>query len=261
MKFLRFKYKNTNSFGILEDEVIRPISGTPFENFKILDQEHRLTEVELLAPVEPSKIIAVGLNYIDHAQELKMAVPDEPILFIKPPSSLLSPEGKIIYPEMSEQIDYEAELAVVIKNRIKNLTPEEAKNHILGYTCANDVTARDLQRKDGQWTRAKSFDTFSPLGPYVVTDINPNNLKIELLLNYRIRQLSNTINMIFDVYQMVSFVSQVMTLLPGDVIMTGTPPGVGPMEVGDVVEVKIEGIGTLRNYVIAPPKPDESEHW
>lgn len=250
MNFLRFKYGNTNSFGILEDEVVRPISGTPFGNFKILDERYSLSELELLAPVDPSKVIAVGLNYIDHANELKMPVPDEPILFIKPPSSVLPPEGKIIYPEMSEQVDYEAELAVVIKKRVKSVTPEEAKEHILGYTCANDVTARDLQKKDVQWTRSKSFDTFTPIGPYIVTDIKPDNLKIELLLNGQICQSSTTANMIFNIYQLVSFISKVMTLLPGDVIMTGTPPGVGAMQVGDVVEVKIEGIGTLRNYIV-----------
>lgn len=252
MKFLRFKSGKTKTCGILNGEIVHPTSGTPFGNFKILDKQHTLSELELLAPVDPSKIIAVGLNYIDHANELKMPVPDEPILFMKPPSSVLSPEGEIIYPEMCKQVDYEAELAVVIKNRAKNLSPKEAKEHILGYTCANDVTARDLQKKDGQWTRAKSFDTFSPLGPYIISDINPDNLKIELLLNGLIRQSSTTANMIFNVYQLLSFISKVMTLLPGDVVMTGTPAGVGPLQIGDTVEVRIEGIGSLINYVKEP---------
>ena len=188
---------------------------------------------------KPTKIIAVGLNYIDHAKELKMPIPDEPIIFLKPPTAVISHKDKIIYPKVVKQLDYEAELAVVMKD----------KKHILGYTCANDVTARDLQRKDVQWTRSKSFDTFCPLGPRVVKNVDPNNLEIKLYLNGKLKQSSHTSNMIFRVEELVSFISKIMTLCPGDVILTGTPPGVGPMKIGDVVEVEIEGIGKLTNFV------------
>jgi len=200
--------------------------------------------------LNPSKIIAVGLNYIDHAAELRMEIPKNPIIFLKPPSSLIFNNDPIIYPAMTRELHYEAELAVIIKDRIKNIKPEEAAEHIRGYTCGNDVTARDLQRLDGQWTRAKSFDTFCPIGPEIVSDINPDNLTIKLYLNGAVKQSSNTSNMIFKVDDLVSFISQVMTLESDDVILTGTPVGVGPMVVGDEVAVEIEGIGKLVNKVI-----------
>lgn len=249
MKLLRFQYGNINSYGVLQGESVIAIKGSPFGEFEF-GKEYPLPEVKILAPCAPSKIIAVGLNYVDHARELNMQIPEEPVLFMKPPTSLLGPEGGIVYPSMSEQVDYEAELAVVIKKQARFVSEEQADGVILGYTCANDVTGRDLQKKDGQWTRSKGFDTFSPLGPYVVTDLNPSHLKIELFLNHEKKQSSSTSNMIFTCARLVSFISRVMTLVPGDVIMTGTPPGVGPMHVGDVVEVSIEGIGVLRNEVI-----------
>lgn len=199
---------------------------------------------------KPSKIVAVGLNYYDHAKELGMTVPQQPVIFLKPASTVIASGQAIIYPQSSHQVDYEGELAVVIKNRTKNITPEQAPDHILGYTCANDVTARDLQKIDGQWTRAKSFDTFCPLGPRLADDLDPKNLKIETRVNGQVKQSSNTSNMIFDVYYLISFISQVMPLLPGDVVITGTPPGVGPLQVGDVVEVEIEGIGILENKIV-----------
>jgi len=249
MKFLRFRYKNKTGFGILNEGVIQEIIGTPFHDFNVKDDSYSLNEVELLAPVEPSKVIAVGLNYVDHAKELKMSIPENPILFMKPPTSMIGPSEEIIYPKMSHQVDYEAELVVVIKNRTKDVSVKEAPSHILGYTCGNDVTARDLQKKDGQWTRAKSFDTFSPLGPWIVTDIDPTDVQVEMLLNGQVVQSSSASNMIFNVFELVSFISQIMTLLPGDVIMTGTPLGVGPVKPGDTTEVRIEGIGSLRNQV------------
>jgi 2-keto-4-pentenoate hydratase/2-oxohepta-3-ene-1,7-dioic acid hydratase in catechol pathway len=208
-----------------------------------------LQDVELLAPCQPSKIVCVGLNYVKHAQELKMPLPEEPVLFLKPPSSILDPEGHIVYPACSSQVDYEGELAVVIGKRCKNVPAEEAESHILGYTCFNDVTARDLQRKDGQWTRAKSFDTFAPFGPWIAR-IDPSDVDIETRVNGRVVQKSNTSDLIFDVPRLLQFISGVMTLEPGDVIATGTPPGVGPLQKGDAVEVEIEGIGTLRNFVV-----------
>ena len=200
--------------------------------------------------LKPSKIICVGLNYIDHAKELGMPIPEYPILFMKPPSALVYNNDPIIYPPQTKELHYEAELAIVIKDKFRNVSKEDALQHIKGFTCSNDVTARDLQRADGQWTRAKSFDTFCPLGPKVVKDVDPDKLDIKLLLNGEIRQSSNTSNMIFKVDRLVSFISQIMTLEPEDVILTGTPRGVGPMQLGDVVEVEIEGVGKLSNKVI-----------
>jgi len=251
MKLLRFSSADKTSFGILEGDVVREISGSPFGPFDATADGCPLDEVMLLAPVEPSKVIGVGLNYIDHAKELKMAIPQNPILFMKPPTSVIGPGDAIVYPKMSEQVDYEAELVVVIKDKTKDVSVEEAASHILGYTCGNDVTARDLQRKDGQWTRSKSFDTFSPLGPWIETDLDPLDVQVEMLLNGNVVQSSSTSNMIFNVFELVSFVSQIMTLLPGDVIMTGTPPGVGPVQPGDTTEVRIQGIGTLTNQVVS----------
>ena len=198
---------------------------------------------------KPSKIIALGLNYIDHAKELNMKIPDEPIIFLKPPSAVIGHLEKIIYPEGVKELHYEAELAIVVKKRAKNVPPEDAYRYILGYTCFNDVTARDIQRKDIQWTRAKSFDTFCPVGPEIVSNIDPSNLKIEAYLNDKLVQSSNTKNMIFKVPEIFSFISKIMTLEEGDIIATGTPPGVGPMKRGDKIEVRIEKIGSLINFV------------
>ncbi len=209
----------------------------------------RLDEVFLLPPCQPTKIVCVGLNYTKHAEELKMPLPEEPILFLKPPSSILDPDGHIVYPASSSQVDYEGELAVVIGKRCKNIQAEEAEKYILGYTCFNDVTARDVQRKDGQWTRAKSFDTFAPFGPWIAK-IDPSDADIQTRVNGKVVQKSNTSDLIFDVPRLVQFISGVMTLEPGDVIATGTPPGVGPLQRGDAVEVEIEGIGVLRNFVV-----------
>ncbi|MBU2600004.1 fumarylacetoacetate hydrolase family protein [bacterium] len=199
---------------------------------------------------KPTKIIACGLNYLDHVNELKMDIPKKPIIFLKPSTSIIGHLEPIIYPKMANQVDYEAELALVIKDKVKNVSVKEAPNYILGYTCFNDVTARDLQKKDGQWTRAKSFDTFSPLGPKIISDLDPTNLDIALYLNGELKQSSHTSNLIFSPFYLISFISQIMTLLPGDIIATGTPAGIGPMKIGDKVEVKIEKIGSLINYVI-----------
>lgn len=197
----------------------------------------------------PTKIVCVGLNYISHTKEMNEPLPEEPILFLKPTTALIGPEDNIVYPEMSSRVDYEAELAIIIKDKIKNIKEADVMKHIDGFTCLNDITARDLQKKDGQWTRAKGFDTFCAVGPSIVRDINPNNVKIQSFLNGELKQDSNTSNFIFNVEQLVSFISKVMTLMPGDIIATGTPSGIGPMEKGDTIEIKIEGIGTLRNYV------------
>ncbi|HOE18308.1 MAG TPA: fumarylacetoacetate hydrolase family protein [Syntrophorhabdaceae bacterium] len=200
---------------------------------------------------QPTKIIAIGLNYIDHAKELNMPIPEYPIIFMKPPTSVIENGDPILYPMQSKEVHYEGELAIVMKERARFVKQEDARRFIAGYACANDVTARDLQRIDGQWTRAKSFDTFCPLGPGIVSAADPANLTIETRVNSVTKQRSNTSNMIFNVFYLVSYISEVMTLLPGDVIITGTPPGVGPIVPGDEVEVEIEGIGILRNRVEA----------
>jgi len=237
------------SYGSLEGNTVNVIHGDIFESFEVTDSFYDVSEIDFLTPCMPSKIICVGLNYRSHAKEMNMPLPEEPVLFLKPPTSALAHGGEIIRPEMSKQVEFEAELGLVIGKTGKNIKPEEAYNYILGATCFNDVTARDLQKKDGQWTRAKSFDTFAPFGPSIVTDLNYDNLDIELLLNGEARQKSNTSDFIFNVGEMVSFISKIMTLYPGDVIATGTPSGVGRLNSGDIVEVRIEKVGTLKNYV------------
>ncbi|MCK8816157.1 fumarylacetoacetate hydrolase family protein [Natroniella sulfidigena] len=250
MKYVRFKKDDQISYGIIEQEQVTTIQGNIYGNYSLTDKTYQLSEIELLVPCEPSKIVCVGLNYLDHAQELGMEIPKEPVIFLKPTSALIGPGDKIEYPQMGQQVDYEAELAIVIKQETKGISAAEAKDHILGYTCFNDVTARDLQTKDGQWTRAKSFDTFAPVGPAIVSDIEANNLEIKLLKNGEVKQNSNTEQMIFTVEEIVSFISQVMTLEAGDLIATGTPPGVGPVEVGDQIVVEIERVGSLKNVVV-----------
>lgn len=251
---ISYSEKNTSNvnYGVLnlETKSITQITS-PFEAQIVNNNTKNLDDVILLPPTMPSKIIAVGLNYKDHAEEFKFEIPKEPLLFSKPPSAVIAQNGTIQIPKASEQVDYEAELAIIIKEKTKNIEETEAKNYILGYTCANDVTARDLQHKDGQWTRAKAFDTFAPLGPWIIPehDINPNSLNIKAKKNGEIVQSSNTEQMIFSPYTLVSYISKIMTLLPGDVIITGTPSGVGPLQPGDCIEIEIENIGTLKNYV------------
>lgn len=225
--------------------------GNPFEGLETTWEDVPLEEVRLLPPVEPSKVIGVGLNYRDHAEEVGLEPPKEPVIFLKPPTAVIGPGDPIVIPPCSERVDYEGELALVVGRRAKDVTPEEAQGYILGYTCFNDVTARDIQRREGQWTRAKGFDTFAPLGPWIVTDLDPRVLRVETYLNGELRQGSDTSQLIFDPFELLAFCSRVMTLLPGDVIATGTPSGIGPMKPGDIVEVRIEGIGVLRNPVIA----------
>lgn len=247
MKIVRYKKAGQTKTGILKGEQIKVVTGNITGDYNINTHYDHLDEVELITPCQPGKIVCVGLNYRDHAQELNMELPEEPIIFLKPASAVTGPNSEIQYPDMAGQVDYEAELAVVIKNKIKDITPEQAKEHILGYTCFNDVTARDLQSKDGQWTRAKSFDTFAPLGPVIETELEVDNLEVKLYKNGELQQDSTTRQMIFSISKIVSFVSQIMTLYPEDVIATGTPPGVGEMKAGDKVEVVIEEIGGLKN--------------
>lgn len=201
---------------------------------------------------KPSKIICVGLNYHCHAKELGMGTPRHPIIFLKPTTALIGPKDKIIYPKISKRVDYEGELALVIKKKARNIRSKDVKKYVEGFICCNDITARDLQKLDKQWTRGKSFDTFCAVGPRIVKwskKFNPNKLKIQTFLNGKIKQDSNTSEFIFNVEYVVSFISKVMTLLPGDIISTGTPMGIGPMKKGDTIEVKIENVGTLTNYI------------
>ncbi len=230
--------------------MIQGIAGPPFEEISFTHNYYRPTEMRLLSPCLPTKIVALGVNYRSHGEEMKSSVPAEPLIFIKPSTSVIGTEDNIIYPESSQRVDYEGELGVVIKSVAYRVPKEEVFNYILGYTCVNDVTARDLQAKDRQWTRAKGFDTFCPIGPCIETELDPSDLALETVLNGEIRQQTRTSQLIFPVDFLVSFISHVMTLLPGDVIATGTASGIGPMQPGDVIEVKIEGIGTLRNYVV-----------
>jgi 2-keto-4-pentenoate hydratase/2-oxohepta-3-ene-1,7-dioic acid hydratase in catechol pathway len=243
MKLVRFQNQRGTFSGILQDNEIRP--GGP----NAASGPIGLSEARLLAPCEPSKIVAVGLNYRDHAEELNMKLPEDPLLFLKPSSSVIGPGDAIIMPRQSARVDYEAELAIVIGIEAKGVSEKDAGKFILGYTCLNDVTARDLQNKDGQWTRAKGFDTFCPLGPWIETEIDPFDLKIDLLLNGQSKQSSRTSNLIFNPFKLVEFISGVMTLFPGDVIATGTTSGIGPMCDGDTVEVRIESLGSLVNRV------------
>lgn len=250
MKIIRFTTGRRVEYGILNGNIVRGISGTPYRQLNYSNHNYNLDEIKILSPCTPSKVVAVGLNYYSHAEELKIAIPSEPLLFMKPSTSVIGPEDNIAYPQSSERVDYEAELGVVINTRTHKVPVEKAPNYILGYTCFNDVTARDLQRKDGQWTRAKGFDTFAAIGPSIETELDSGNVNLEAYLNGERKQRTNTSDLIFSVPELVSFISHIMTLLPGDVIATGTPGGIGPMDPGDTVEIKIDDIGTLRNYVV-----------
>lgn len=243
MRLVRFDVQGEVFEGCVVGDTIHARDG------QVLPHEYALADVRLLSPCVPGKVVAIGLNYRDHAQEMGLTLPDEPLLFIKPSTSVIGPHDPIVMPRQSARVDYEAELAIVIGKTTRNVSRDRAKDHILGYACLNDVTARDLQAKDGQWTRAKGFDTFCPIGPWIETEVDPSDLLIELYLSGERKQRSRTSNLIFSVEELVEFVSAVMTLLPGDVIATGTTSGIGPMQAGDSVEVRIEGIGSLVNPV------------
>jgi len=249
VKIARVNFRGTITYGLLEGQGVRLAKGDPFRGLEPLERWIPLKEVKLLPPVQPSKIIGIGLNYRDHAEEVGLPPPDEPLVFLKPPSAVIGPDDPILLPPSSQRVDYEGELALIVSRRAKDITPDEAPDYILGYTCFNDVTARDIQEREGQWTRAKGFDTFAPLGPWIATDLDPTDLRIETFLNGELRQSSRTSRLIFDPFGLLAFISRVMTLLPGDVIATGTPSGIGSIKPGDVVEVRIEGIGVLRNPV------------
>ncbi len=239
-------------FGVLNDQdAILVLRGDPiYSGIVPAEKSLKLSDVKLLAPVIPrSKVVCIGKNYADHAAEMDSEVPNEPIIFIKPNTSVIGPNEVIIWPRMSERVDYEAELAIVIGRICKEVPASKAKDVIYGYTLANDVTARDLQKKDGQWSRAKGFDTFCPLGPWIETEFIPGDQKITSTLNGEVKQSSMLSEMIFKVPQIIEFVTNVMTLLPGDVILTGTPAGIGPMPSGASITVAIDGLGALTNKV------------
>jgi 2-keto-4-pentenoate hydratase/2-oxohepta-3-ene-1,7-dioic acid hydratase in catechol pathway len=252
MRLVRFRVDGRTGYGIYRDDGIQPIAWDPFDRIVDTVELHEPDSVTLLAPVVPTKIVAVGLNYSDHAEEFGLEIPAEPLLFLKAPNTVLPPWGAVVYPPMSKRVDYEAELAAVIGVEARSVSEEEALEHVLGYTCGLDMTARDLQAADGQWTRAKNFDTFCPLGPWVQTEVEPDDLAITLSVNGEERQSSRTSRLIFKVPFLVSFISHIMTLNPGDVIMTGTPSGVGEVKPGDGIEMTIEGIGTLSCTVTNP---------
>ena len=265
MRFARFVHAGGVSFGVVEGEAgaggsgltVAEIGSLPFEAVRYTGQRWALADVRLLAPIFSSKVVCVGRNYADHAAEHGAQVPAEPLIFMKPSTSVIGPNDAIRIPPQSQQVEHEAELAVVIgATGARRVDRAGAARAIFGYTCGNDVTARDLQRSDGQWTRAKGFDSFCPLGPWIVTDLDVSDLEVRCEVGrnaeeMEVRQLGRTSDMVFDVPTLVSYVSHVMTLLPGDVILTGTPAGVAPIVSGDTVSVRIQGIGELANPVVS----------
>ncbi|MCG5214452.1 fumarylacetoacetate hydrolase family protein [Streptosporangium sp. KLBMP 9127] len=256
MRIARFSTGEGVTFGVVEgdqgEEFVSAVSGHPFGTIQFTGERFPLAEVRLVAPMLPSKIVAIGKNYAEHAREMGGEPPAEPVIFSKPSTSVIGPGEAIAYPEkLSQRVDFEGELAVVIGRLCREVPAQRASEVIFGYTCANDVTARDLQAKDGQWTRAKGFDTFCPLGPWIQTELDPADLAITTTVNGDIRQSARTSQLLHDIPALVAYVSAVMTLIPGDVILTGTPAGVGPLAVGDEVGVGIEGIGTLTNRVVS----------
>jgi len=251
MQIIRYSQHNHEvQYGWILDDKVGPLSGPPFGPYRRMDAVTPLINVKLHTPVLPGKIIAIGRNYPEHAKEQDVEVPDTPLIFLKPPSSIIGFGDQIILPPQSKRVEYEAELAVVIGRRGRWIDISKIEDFILGYTIANDVTARDLQRNDGQWTRAKGFDTFCPLGPWVETELDVSDVLITNRLNGEIRQMASTREMVFNIPQLIVYISSIMTLNPGDLILTGTPAGVGKLVDGDEIEIKIEGIGILENSVV-----------
>ncbi len=257
MRIARFSARGKVKYGLLAENIIRGIRGSPFTHLKRLGSPptldgstYKLEEARLLAPCLPSKIVCLGLNYRSHVEETKLPMPSVPLIFLKPSTAVIGPDDKIILPRGWKRIDYEGELGVVISKKAKDIPEEEAKDYVLGYTCLNDVSARDHQREDVQWTRAKGFDTFAAVGPCIETELDPENTVLETYLNGELKQRGSTSDLIYPIPYLIDFISHVMTLLPGDIIATGTPSGIGAMHPGDTVEVRIEPIGTLKNYVV-----------
>ncbi len=249
LKILRYEKEGEIGYGILQGERIQPLKGSLFGSFTICEEEIPWHEIRLLSPLKPNKLILIGRNYVSHAAEGGKPVPEEPLMFLASPTAVIGPGESIRLPNRKDRIDHEAELAVVIGKKGKQIPQDRAMEYIFGYTCGNDVSNRVLQEKDGQYTRAKSFDSFKPLGPWIETDLDPSNLGIRLTVNGEVRQDGQTKDMIFSVPVLVEAISAVFPLEPGDVILTGTPSGVSPLLPGDEIQVKIEGIGSLSNRV------------
>jgi 2-keto-4-pentenoate hydratase/2-oxohepta-3-ene-1,7-dioic acid hydratase in catechol pathway len=254
VRIARFRVNDEVDYGVVEGEPgaeeVAPITGHPFAPFTFTGYRYPLSEVKLLAPVIPSKVVAIGKNYAEHAAEMGGPPPEQPLIFLKPSTAVIGPDEEIRLPASSERVDYEGELAVVIGRLCKDVPAERGFDAVLGYTCANDVTARDHQASDGQWTRAKGYDTFCPLGPWLRTQLDPADLALTTRVNGEVRQQGRTSQLIHDIPRLVAYISAVMTLLPGDVILTGTPAGVGPLAPGDTVSVEIEDLGTLTNVAV-----------
>ncbi len=249
MKIVRYVWEGQESYGAVQDGQIREIAGEPYENIKYTGKEVPLASVRLLAPSRPKSIVAVGLNYRQHSVEFGMDLQAEPLLFPKALSAVLDPLGKIVKPVVCVRLDYEAELAVVIGKTCEKVKKEDAGEYIFGYTCLNDVTARDIQHKESQWLRAKGFYTFCPFGPWIETKLDPSDLHLQAVLNGKTVQDDRTSSMLFEVPYLIEYISSFMRLEPGDVIATGTPGGIGPMKSGDEIKIVIEGIGELKNTV------------
>ncbi len=252
MRIVRYQIgEDAPRYGWLLEDKVGVMDGDPFGKYRRREAKTPLTDLKLVTPAVPSKIVCVGRNYVEHARELGNEVPKVPLLFMKPPSSIISNGETILLPPQSSQVEHEGELVIVIGKRGRNITAEEARKYILGYTIGNDVTARDLQKSDGQWTRAKGFDTFCPFGPWIDTDFDPSDAVVTCRVNGQMRQMASTRDMIFGVGTLVAFISSVMTLMPGDLIFTGTPSGVGELRHGDRVDVEIDGLGSISNPVRA----------
>ncbi|MDD2923469.1 MAG: fumarylacetoacetate hydrolase family protein [Anaerolineales bacterium] len=252
MKIVRYRINNEEpKYGWMLDDKVGEIQGNIFGEYRRREAKIPLKEVRLAAPCEPSKIICVGRNYVEHAKELGNEVPKSPLIFFKPPSSIIANAEHIILPPQSKQVEHEAELVVVIGKRGRNIIAEQAKEYIFGFTIGDDVTARDLQKTDGQWTRAKGFDTFCSFGPWIDTDFDASDAVVTCRVNGQMRQMASTRDMVFNVSALIAYISSVMTLEAGDIIFTGTPAGVGELKNGDVVDVEIEGLGKLSNPVKA----------
>ena len=249
MRIARFSLNGEIRFGSVVGDQVTLFAGNPFESKELTGQTVTLDQIQLLAPVTPSKIICIGMNFAAHAAEISQDVPDEPLMFFKPVSAIIGSGDTIVLPHQSDQVEVEVELAVVIGKQAKNISKSEVKSHIFGYTIGNDITARDIQFSELQWARAKGFDTFCPLGPWIETDFDPRGKRLDSRIHGEQRQHANTKDMIFDVETLVSYVSENVTLFPGDVILTGSPAGISRMNHGDSVECEIEGIGVLRNQV------------
>ncbi|MBQ3551732.1 MAG: fumarylacetoacetate hydrolase family protein [Clostridia bacterium] len=250
MKICRFEFEGIARYGVMDDEAVKSLVDEPYDELIFDGMTYPISDVRLLAPCEPSKIVAIGKNYAAHAAEMKEGQPDEPLVFLKPNTCVVADGDDVVYPRISKRLDYEGELGVVIGKRAKHVKPGEAHKYIFGYTCLNDVTARDIQKSEPQWTRGKGFDTLCPIGPHIETEIDPSRLAIVTRINGEIRQSSTTDMMTHNIDKLICYITECMTLLPGDIIATGTPEGIGSMQVGDIVEVEIEGIGVLKNTIV-----------